>query len=119
MTKVRCLIVLALLIGIVGCAANQSFEKNAYNTLASAAETYTATMSSAAELYKKDLITDTEKDRIIEYGGTFWVAYQVAVDALAEYLRTKDKAGVYSSMASLSKALSAFLTYAQTILEDK
>jgi len=107
-------IIPALFLTVTACAT-ASFSKNTYDTLATSADAYRASMQSAGELYKKGMITEAQKTRIIVYGEDFWLAYHTAVDALEAYQITKDRAGVYTALATLSAALGSFLEYAQSL----
>lgn len=111
-------IIILCIMGLAGCAT-ASFTKNTYDTLATAAETYRAAMGSASDLYSKGLINDEQKEKIIEYGEDFWLAWHAARDALEAYQDTQDKAGVYQSLAMVSKALGSVLEYVQGLQEGR
>jgi len=107
------------LIIMTGCATG-TITRTAYNTLASSAEAYDATMTSLSQLYEKGEIGDVERTMAIQYGERFWVAYHTAVDALDAYYNGSGsvehkKSTVYAAMAALSRALGQFLEYSQAI----
>ena len=80
-SKLAYLLVILALVSM-GCAGKTSPQGQAYKTLLTAKTTYEATMSSVADLYKQGKLTDTDKDKAIAYGRTFYQSYQLAVSAL-------------------------------------
>jgi len=110
----RFAIILVLVLMVTACAT-ASFSKNTYDTLASSADAYRASMQSAGDLYSNGMITEEQKTKIIVYGEDFWLAYHTAVDALEAYQLNRDHAGVYTALATLSTALGSFLEYAQSL----
>jgi hypothetical protein len=124
-TKSKVMVFVVFLL-LVGCAGNgphgsdtQFFSQTAYNTIFTAAQAYSTTMKSLADLYSKGLITETEKQKTIKYGEDFWLAYHTSLDAFEEYQRTKREAPVYTALSTLSKALGSFLEYAQKVQQKE
>jgi hypothetical protein len=74
---------------LVGCA---TFERDTYRTLATAAATYENGMSALADLDKQGKLPAAERAQIKTAAIAFWSAYHAAADALAAWVRTKDKA---------------------------
>ena len=112
-----------VIFSFMGCAAQQlnqqSFNINVSNSFYSAGKIYDATRQSLKELDKKGMLTIEQKIKIIDYAEDFWLAYQVALDSYETYLQTNNQAMVYSSLATLSKALGNFLKYSQTLQGSK
>ena len=84
--KRREFVVVAVIVAMVfvgACAGG--FVKNSFRTLAVSQNTYDATMSSAASLYREGKITINEKNKIIEYGNLYYQAHNEAVAALEKY----------------------------------
>ena len=94
-------VVLAVIVAtmfVAACAGG--FVKNSFRTLSVSQNTYDATMSSLASLYREGKITVAEKNKIIEYGTLYYQAHNEAVAALGKYAASdyKDEAAKQAYM---------------------
>lgn len=62
-----------------------NFSQGAYNALNVSKAQYTATLTTAGELYQEGKITDATKAEFIKYGNLYMAAHNEAVDALLDY----------------------------------
>lgn len=115
--------VLALLTG--GCATTSTTSPGtsavvqqdspqvvAYKSLRTAGQTYDATMKAMADLYRQKIIDDAVKARAIEYGRSFKVAYNVAIDIL-EKGGTPDLTMVTDSLMDLVNLIQPYMAKAK------
>ena len=103
---------------LTACATTQqptSFKSTAKNTLEMSLATYQTAMGTLSDLHQQKLITDAQARKAIEYGEDFWLAYQIACDALLLYYDTGDKSDFYKALAILSTALQKYIEYSVKI----
>lgn len=84
---------------------SESFVKASYKTLVTAADVYDTGMKTAATLYKKGIINEAQKEKIIKVGKKYYNAWHVARDALEEY----KKAQTPANKSALELAIDAFI----------
>jgi len=113
------LIIFIAILAILGCAG--SFNKRSFNALGTMGVTYDTALKSAADLYKRGLISDEGKSKIIEAANSYRVAHEDAVTAFQQYLslppeqqaESKQKFITLSQVAlsAYSELLSVLTTY--------
>ena len=77
-----CMAWLFFLAVVVSCS---NFSQGAYNALNVSKAQYTATLTTAGELYQEGKITDATKKEFIKYGDLYMTAHNKARDALLDY----------------------------------
>ena len=120
--KRREFVVVAVIVAMVfvgACAGG--FVKNSFRTLAVSQNTYDATMSSLASLYREGKIRVAEKNKIIEYGTLYYQAHNEAVAALGKYAASdyEDEAAkqAYMNLAvDVSERLAKFIAAVEPFL---
>ena len=104
---------------VSGCAGNQPPLTMAVNTLESSKILYDGTMTALGRLHKDGILSDEDRDKVIDAGHVYVDAWVAARSALAAYKRTDDaEAGrQYAvAIAEVSRALSTFLDLANPYL---
>ena len=104
--QVKKLTVLAIAIVIMtGCAGTSKLPENvtirSYTLLETAADSHRAYKQIAITLYKNDVISNEDRDKVIEFSREYKIAYDLAVAALYAY----EKARTVESHARLDTAL--------------
>jgi hypothetical protein len=119
MLLITFLSILSLLVS--SCAVNQAtYEQNVYKGLNMAATTYESTMETIGEAYKKGMISEPMKEKIIEKANIYWKTYHSAVLAYEIYLRQKttdNKLKLDGLVQNMNNALVEFLEISQTNLD--
>ena len=79
--------ILAIALGIFGCAAQTSgsFTMDAYKTLSVAGATYNSGMEMAAQADKAGMLKAATKADILKYGRAFYTSYILAQKTLLDY----------------------------------
>ena len=117
------LVGLAIIILLCSCAVNTaSYEKNIYKVLNMAATTYESTMETIGDAYKRGLIDDSAKEKIIEKANIYWKSYHSAVLAYEMYIRQKDnlsKNRLDKYVKEMDDALFEFLEISQSNLSQE
>lgn len=76
------ILAMAMLVSISGC---DKFEKSAYRSIKTMAQTYDTSFTILGDLYREGVITDDEKDQAIDAGDKFRASLNVVIDALTIY----------------------------------
>jgi len=100
-------ITICMMLFMISCA---TFVRNSYRSLSTAGETYDATMKSAADLYRKGVIDDEQKAKIVEIAIKYKMSYDIAVDALDAYNET-------SSVEAKDRYMKAFAEFTPILQE--
>jgi len=102
---------------LISCAVNTAtYEQNVYKGLNMAATTYESTMETIGEAYKKGLIDEKTKEKIIQKADIYWKTYHSAVLAYEIYMRQKTTANkdrLDTIVKSMDNALVEFLEISQ------
>lgn len=104
-----------LLIAILFACA--TFTNNAYKSLSVSKVTYDSALSTAADLYAKDILSEDERENVIKYARIYKDAHNSAVMALLKYERTNDpeaKKEYYEEMSVAAEFLSKILDLVET-----
>ncbi len=109
-TRIIACIMLMMFMTVIACA---TFKRNSYRSLATAGETYDATMKSAGELYFKEIINDEQKNKIIFIAKKYKASYDLAVDALDAYNETES----VEAKDRYMKAFAEFTPVLQELIE--
>lgn len=97
-------------------------EETAYKVLLSARLTYEATMPALGEAYQSGLITEDQKDKIVDYANKYLGAYRAAVVALAEYVKLKNtdaEARLAQALVDMNGLFAEFLALVTPYLTSK
>ena len=85
----RMIMVMLLIMGLVaGCA---SFKKNAFSTLDTTRIAVDTTMQVAGDLYERDVITDDDKNKIIDIHDKYRAVHQMLCEFLKMYENLTDE----------------------------
>jgi len=102
-------IYLLMVFCLVLCVGCNDIEKTSYRSLTVMAATYDGIMSSLGDAYKQGLLSEDDKDKIIDVGNIFYGAYHSAEEALKAYMNAK-KSG--ESLKPFEDKLENAVTYA-------
>lgn len=118
MTRINVMaLALVVLVALVASACTDG-TKEAYVTIATAAKTYDAVMTVAAEQYAAGRITAEQKDAVIRYGQAAYASLGIARQALETYIvvgESRDSATyekLVSAVANLVANIADLKTYA-------
>jgi len=85
-TRISWILVLAVILTpAMFHACVGSFSQGAYNALNISKATYDSTLTAAGDLYREKEITDSDRDKLIEYGNAYMLVHNEAVSALLDY----------------------------------
>jgi len=107
--------ILSLSILFTACAT-VTFENASFKALNMAATTYEGTMETIGDAYKKGLISEESKEKIIIKANIYWKAYHKSVIAYEIYLRqttSENKDELSDSLLGMNSALVEFLEFSQ------
>ena len=93
-----------------------------YNALKTTGELYYFSFNSLGSLYSQGLITEEEKQKIVDIGHKYWSAHQAAVSALALYERTRqapEKQKVETALREAQKLYGEFVDLIQPFLKRR
>lgn len=85
-------LIFILLVFCFACTGDQ-VEKNAYRALSVMSATYDGIMLSAGDAYKNKLITEDQRNKIVDVGNVFYGTFHTANSALASYIKVRDEGG--------------------------
>ena len=105
-----------LLAFILGCA---TFTRDAYRVLSVSYQTYDSTFSALGDLDRQDMLTESQRDKAIEYGRLYKAAHNEAVAALLVYESDPSpeaKQRYLNAAALASQRLAALIEFAKPFL---
>lgn len=107
--KFNLLIISAIILSLALVACGTSFNKKSYQAMGAMSVTYDTAMKSAADLYRKGLISEEGKQAIITAATSYHNAHEQAITAFQEYLsappeQQADKKQQYITVAKVSLA---------------
>jgi len=106
-----------LLTSLFSCATTPSFKDSSFKALNMAASTYEGTMETVGDAYKKGLIDDDTKNKIIEKADIYWKSYHSSVIVYEIYIRQttpENKQKLIDNLAFMNDALIELLKISQT-----
>lgn len=83
----KLLVVVALVSGLMGCAAHDEITLMAYKTLETSAITYDAVMAAASDMHSQGQLQDADWAKLKDAALVYYDAYQVAASGLLAYMR--------------------------------
>lgn len=86
----KLLVVVALVSGLMGCAAQDEIELTAYKTLETSAITYDTVMTAASDMHSQGKLQDAEWEKLKDAALVYYEAYQVAVSGLLAYIQASE-----------------------------
>ena len=109
------LMIVALL--LAGCA-KPDFTTDAYRLLNISKETYDSSLTVAGDLYRQEIIGESQKETVIKYGNFYKATHNQSVAALLEYelYETDDAKRKYiDTLADLLARLSFLTDYISSL----
>lgn len=86
----KLLVVIALVSGLMGCAAQDEIELTAYKTLETSAITYDTVMTAASDMHSQGKLQDADWEKLKDAALVYYEAYQVAVSGLLAYIQASE-----------------------------
>lgn len=86
----KLLVVVALVSGLMGCAAQDEIELTAYKTLETSAITYDTVMTAASDMHSQGKLQDADWEKLKDAALVYYEAYQVAVSGLLAYIQASE-----------------------------
>lgn len=86
----KLLVVVALVSGLMGCAAHDEITLTAYKTLETSAITYDAVMAAASDMHSQGQLQDADWAKLKDAALVYYDAYQVAASGLLTYMRASE-----------------------------
>lgn len=86
----KLLVVVALVSGLMGCAAQDEIELTAYKTLETSAITYDTVMTAASDMHSQGKLQDADWEKLKDAALVYYEAYQVAVSGLLAYMQASE-----------------------------
>jgi len=112
------LCIFLIILSLVSCVTTtSSFKDSSFKALNMAASTYEGTMETVGEAYKKGMISDETKDKIIEKANIYWKAYHSSVIIYEIYIRQStpaNKQKLVENLDHMNNALIELLVISQT-----
>ena len=91
MKKLKFLLISVIMLFLASCAYNVEVAEDAYKALEKSATIYDQSMTVSASLYEQGIVSEFDKERIIESMEIFCIAHNASVDVLAAYGKYTDK----------------------------
>ena len=82
------LLVSSLTLLLMSCS-HQNFVKSSYRVLSTSANVYDASMKTAADLYKQHLISESEKEKIVNIAKMYKDSFMLCNNAIAQYMMSE------------------------------
>lgn len=86
----KLLVVVAIVSGLMGCAAQDEIELTAYKTLETSAITYDTVMTAASDMHSQGKLQDADWEKLKDAALVYYEAYQVAVSGLLAYIQASE-----------------------------
>ena len=86
----KLLVVVALVSGLMGCAAQDEITLTAYKTLETSAITYDTVMTAASDMHSQGKLQDADWEKLKDAALVYYEAYQVAVSGLLAYIQASE-----------------------------
>lgn len=86
----KLLVVITLVSGLMGCAAQDEITLVAYKTLETSAITYDTVMTAASDMHSQGKLQDDDWAKLKDAALVYYDAYQVAVSGLLTYMRASE-----------------------------
>ena len=86
----KLLVVVALVSGLMGCAAQDEITLTAYKTLETSAITYDTVMTAASDMHSQGKLQDADWEKLNDAALVYYEAYQVAVSGLLAYIQASE-----------------------------
>lgn len=86
----KLLVVVALVSGLMGCAAQDDITLTAYKTLETSAITYDTVMTAASDMHSQGKLQDADWEKLKDAALVYYDAYQVAVSGLLAYMQASE-----------------------------
>ena len=86
----KLLVVIALVSGLMGCAAQDEITLVAYKTLETRAIPYATVMTAAGDMHSQGKLQDDDWAKLKDAALVYYDAYQVAVSGLLTYMRASE-----------------------------
>lgn len=86
----KLLVVVALVSGLMGCAAQDDITLTAYKTLETSAITYDTVMTAASDMHSQGKLQDADWEKLKDAALVYYEAYQVAVSGLLAYIQASE-----------------------------
>lgn len=86
----KLLVVVALVSGLMGCAAQDDITLTAYKTLETSAITYDTVMTAASDMHSQGKLQDADWEKLKDAALVYYEAYQVAVSGLLAYMQASE-----------------------------
>lgn len=86
----KLLVVVALVSGLMGCAAQDEITLTAYKTLETSAITYDTVMTAASDMHSQGKLQDADWEKLKDAALVYYDAYQVAVSGLLAYIHASE-----------------------------
>ncbi len=118
--QIKLMMVMLILLSLVGCAAN--FKNNTYKAIGVAGITYDSSMKAAADLKKKNMISDKQWAELEKIAKGFYVVYQSAIDTFEVYLKVEtveQKEKVNALLKELELQLPKVVAYIEVLKGGK
>ena len=116
--KVTYLFLFLLAISVVACTSLRSIT---YKTLAVGKETRTSMLTLSGDLYKKNVISENDKENIIEIARRYDKAHNEVASALLIFEESgvlSDEADLYTKLATSSEVLAELINTVEKLKED-
>ena len=115
------ILMLGMIFLLANCTYNIGLVQSTYKLLLTSQISYDTGMQIAADLYRQGRITEREKETIIAVGTIYAESHNLAVQALADYEKTKDAADQERLTAQIeisTRSLSRLLELLQPFLTE-
>jgi len=110
------IIVSVFVVSLFSCAGAPTFKDSSFKALNMAASTYEGTMETVGDAYKKGMIDDITKNKIIEKADIYWKAYHSSVIVYEIYIRQdtpENKQKLVNNLKHMNVALIELLEISQ------
>ena len=113
---------MCMLIGLMACKDNNTYELTAWKSLATIAVTYDQTMTTLGNLHTQGKISDETAEKAIEFGNKFTPLYLAAVESLEVFVQNpaEDKVDIVrNSIQAAMDSLDLFVEFANSFGVDE